>query len=66
VVVKMLLNKGDNVNSQGREYDNAVQAALAEGKEAVVKMLLNKGADINAQGGEYGNAFQKPSASVRG
>jgi ankyrin repeat protein len=40
----MLLNKGANVNAQGRGYSNALQAALARGHKQVVKMLLNAGA----------------------
>jgi ankyrin repeat protein len=52
-----LLNKGADVNAQGREYSNALYTALAKGHEAVVKLLLNKGADVNAQSGEYGNAL---------
>jgi ankyrin repeat protein len=57
----MLLDKGADVNAQGGEYSNALQAASARGDEAVVKMLLDKGADINAQGGRYGNALQAAS-----
>jgi ankyrin repeat protein len=56
-VVKMLLNKGSEVNVQGGCYGNALQAASFRGHEAVVKMLLNKGAKVNAQGGDYGNAL---------
>jgi ankyrin repeat protein len=56
-VVKMLLNKGAEVNAQGRRYSSALYAALARGDKAVVKMLLNKGAKINAQGRKYGNAL---------
>ena len=66
MAVRLLLNKGSDVNAQGGYFSNAFQAASARGKEVVVKMLLDKGADVNAQGREYGNAFQEPSASVRG
>jgi ankyrin repeat protein len=45
-VVKMLLDKGADVNAQGEGYGNALQAASSGGHEAVVKMLLNKGANI--------------------
>jgi ankyrin repeat protein len=39
-VVKLLLDKGDNVNEQGRSYGNALQAASAGGYTAVVKMRV--------------------------
>jgi ankyrin repeat protein len=48
--VKLLLDKGADVNAQGGYYGNALQAASSDGHEAVVKLLLNKGADVNAQG----------------
>ena len=61
-MVRLLLDKGADVNTQGGEYSNALQAAAAaaayQGSEAVVKLLLDKGADVNAQGGNYGNALQ--------
>jgi ankyrin repeat protein len=50
-VVKLLLDKGADVNAQGGCYNNALQAASQEGHEQVVKLLLDKGADVNAQGG---------------
>ena len=56
-VVQMLLDKGANVNAQGGEYVNALQAASARGHDQVVQMLLDKEADVNAQGGEYSNAL---------
>jgi ankyrin repeat protein len=60
-MTRMLLDKGADVNEQGGEYGNALQAASSGGHEAVVKLLLDKGADVNAQGGEYGNALQAAS-----
>lgn len=44
----MLLDKGADVNAQGSNYGNALQAALSRGYKTVVQMLLDKGADINA------------------
>ena len=52
------------INAQGGEYGNALQAASSRGHDQVVQMLLDKGADVNAQGGYYGNALQ--AASSRG
>ena len=56
-IAKLLLNKGANVNTQGRRYSNALQAASFKGHQAVAKLLLNKGADVNAQGRYFGNAL---------
>ncbi|KAF1934713.1 ankyrin, partial [Clathrospora elynae] len=39
-VVKLLLDKGDNVNEQGRSYGNALQAASAGGYTAVVHGII--------------------------
>jgi ankyrin repeat protein len=43
-VVKLLLNKGANVNAQGGSYRDALHAASFSGYEQIVKLLLNKGA----------------------
>lgn len=53
----MLLSKGAEVNAQGGQYDNALQAASARGHGNIVDALLSKGADMNAYGGDYGNAL---------
>jgi hypothetical protein len=60
-IVKLLLDKGADVNAQGGYMGNALQAASGEGHEQVVKLLLDKGADVNAQGGNYDNALQAAS-----
>ncbi len=62
--VRTLLEKGADVNAQGGEYGNALQAASFGGHKEVAKMLVKKGADVNIQGGLYGNALQ--AASSRG
>ena len=59
--VKILLNAKADVNAQGGEYGNALQAASRHGHETVVRLLLDKGADVNARGGYYGNALQAAS-----
>jgi ankyrin repeat protein len=43
------LEKGADVNAQGGEYGNALQAASAQGRKEVVQMLLKKGADVNTR-----------------
>jgi ankyrin repeat protein len=58
IVARMLLDRNADVNAQGGQHGNALQAASYKGYKQVVKMLLDKGADINAQGGYYGNALQ--------
>jgi ankyrin repeat protein len=54
-IVKLLLDKGADVNGQGGQY---LQAASSMGHIENVNILLEKGADVNSQGGEYGNALQ--------
>jgi ankyrin repeat protein len=45
----MLLDKGAEVNAQGGEYGNALQAASRRGHETVVQMLLDKDDEVNVQ-----------------
>ncbi|KAK4220431.1 ankyrin repeat-containing domain protein [Podospora fimiseda] len=59
--VRDFIGKGADVNAQGGEYGNALQAASSRGHQEIVKLLLDKGADVNAQGGQYGNALQAAS-----
>jgi hypothetical protein len=46
--VELLLSKGANVNAQGGENGNALQAASANGHSQIVELLLSKGANFNA------------------
>lgn len=57
-IVRLLLEKGADVNVQGGKYGNALQAAAYNGRESIVQLLLDKGAEVNAQGGDYKNALQ--------
>jgi ankyrin repeat protein len=57
-IIRLLLEKGADINAQGGENGNAIQCAAREGNLEIVQLLLEKGADINAQGGEYDNALQ--------
>jgi ankyrin repeat protein len=63
VFVKDILDSGADVNAQGGEYGNALQAAAYSGNEAVVRLLVASRADVNAQGGRYGNALQAAASS---
>ncbi|CAG8229848.1 unnamed protein product [Penicillium salamii] len=64
-IVEILIVAGADVNAQGDEHGNALQAAAAGygGSSELVRMLLDAGADVNAQGGKHGNALQAAAAS---
>jgi ankyrin repeat protein len=62
-MVKLLLEKGADVNAQGGIYGNALHAAAGNGKRAVVKLLLNEGADVDSQGEMYGFALYAAAES---
>lgn len=47
-VVRILLDKGAELNIKGIHHGNALQAASLEGHTSVVQILLNKGAKVNA------------------
>lgn len=63
---KLPLSKGNNINTEGGLYGNALQAASAAGHEPAVMRMLNKGANVNVQGGHYGNPLQAASAGGYG
>ncbi len=61
-IVRLLLDKGANVNAQGEHYGSALQIASLRGYVDIVRLLLDKGADVNAQGEHFfGNALQAAS-----
>ena len=55
--------KDAEVNVQGGEYGNALQAASRNGHKMVVQLLLEKDAEVNVQRGPYGNALQAASTN---
>ncbi|RMX74849.1 hypothetical protein D0869_12191 [Hortaea werneckii] len=57
-VVERLLTAGADVNTQGGEYGNALQAAALSCSIRIVERLFAAGANVNAQGGPWGNALQ--------
>jgi ankyrin repeat protein len=61
LITVMLAEGGADVNAQGGDYGNALQAASFKGHAEIVQQLLWHGADINAQGGHFGNALQGAS-----
>jgi hypothetical protein len=62
--VKVLIDQGADVNTQGVFYGNALQAASDKGHKKIVQLLLKAGADVNAQGTMYGSALY--TASLNG
>jgi ankyrin repeat protein len=55
--IKVLLEKGADINHQGGKYGCALQAAAAGYVLNNVQLLLRCGADVNAQCGHYGNVL---------
>ena len=45
--MKLLIEKGADVNAQAGWYANALKAALIQGHGALAKLLIEKGADAN-------------------
>lgn len=61
--VKLLLERGANINVQGVEFGTALQAALTFGHLGVAKFLIDKGADINARCDKFGTVLETASLS---
>ncbi|KAK7044450.1 ANK-REP-region domain-containing protein [Favolaschia claudopus] len=57
-IIKMLLDKGADMNIVDTKYGSALQAAAYKESESIVKMLLDAGANMNIAGGEFGTALQ--------
>jgi len=53
-----MLDADVDVNTQGGEYGNALQAVVYQKNREIVEMLLDSGTKVNAQGGYFGNALQ--------
>ena len=52
--VKVLIDKGADVNEKGRDNFTALHWAAFYGKTEMVKILLSKGAEVNARSETYG------------
>ena len=57
-IVKLLLQKGCDVNVECGHYGTALQAAAYFGRREVVEFLLHAGADVNARTETIGTALQ--------
>jgi hypothetical protein len=55
---KEIINEEVDVNAQGGQDGNALQAASFQGHREIVELLPERGADVKAQGGQYGNAYK--------
>jgi ankyrin repeat protein len=60
-MVKLLLDKGANIQARGGGYGNALYAASREDQEQVAMLLIDRGADVNAHCGSDGNALNAAS-----
>ncbi|KAA1474957.1 hypothetical protein DENSPDRAFT_748797, partial [Dentipellis sp. KUC8613] len=56
-MLRLLLEKGAEINAQAGRYGTALIAASFCGYRELVLVLLEKGAEINAQAGEFGTAL---------
>ena len=56
-IIKLLLDRGADVNLPGGVYGSALGAAAYRGKLENVTLLLDRGADVNLTGGDYGTAL---------
>ncbi|UKZ71719.1 uncharacterized protein TrAtP1_012667 [Trichoderma atroviride] len=67
-IIRLLLEHGANVNIQGGQYGNALNAAAAAAAPnmKLLQLLLDHGADANQVSGQYGtalhNALEMPRA----
>lgn len=57
-VTRALISRGMDVNAQGGQFGNPLQAAAGTTNGTVVQILLDAGADVNAQGGFHAYALQ--------
>ncbi|KAK7440415.1 hypothetical protein VKT23_017053 [Stygiomarasmius scandens] len=57
-ILKLLIERGADVNAEGGLYGNALQTAAYWGRLGAVKLLIAEGANINATAGEEGTALE--------
>jgi hypothetical protein len=64
-VVKVLLDKGANVNAHDPDGETALMAAVGSGNIEVVTMLLDKGADVKAKNKDGRTALKMLDQSLK-
>ncbi|KAH7872406.1 ankyrin repeat-containing domain protein [Lentinula edodes] len=57
-MTKVLVEKISDVNTQGGEYENTLQAAAYDGNPDIVKFLVENNANLNAEEGFFEKAMQ--------
>src|SRR2546429_27864 len=57
-VVRLLLEKGADVNAKTNYGETALHWASENGHEAMARLLLQKGADVNAETNDGGTALR--------
>jgi ankyrin repeat protein len=60
-IVQLLIEHSANVNAQGGDFGNALQAASFNGHMTIIQLLIEHGAHVDVHGGEYGSALQAAS-----
>lgn len=61
--IRLILDRGTDVNAHGWGFQNALQWASQNGHGAVVQLLLDKGADVNARNSIHSTALHKASST---
>jgi ankyrin repeat protein len=64
-VVRLLLEKGANINALNTVDENALHAAACNGKGNVVSLLLENGADVEARNKSNNTVLQVGSFNSR-
>ncbi|KAJ6032624.1 hypothetical protein N7540_003356 [Penicillium herquei] len=61
MIVRLLFDRGADVNTEAGRYGGALQLASAGGYENIVRLLLDQGAEVDADGLISGTALQAAS-----
>ncbi|KAF7356357.1 ANK-REP-REGION domain-containing protein [Mycena venus] len=56
-IVHILVEKGADINTAGREWGSLLHSAAYLGHTEIVSILIEKGAKVNAAGGPYGSVL---------
>lgn len=57
-LVRMLLDRGADINDRGAPYSDALQAAAYGSHIEIINLLLDRGAEVNLRGGSLDTAIQ--------